>query len=83
MNIDIKDVITLSDDNKYGVVSKTITNELTYYYLVDVHNNENLKFCVEEGDELIEVEDAELIQTLLPLFVNEIKEDLNELFSQE
>ena len=71
MDIDIKDMITLSDDNEYVVVSKTDYEENTYYYLIDSNNNENIKFCVENSDNqsLKEVEDKKLIQELLPLFV--------------
>lgn len=76
MNINIKDILELSDGNEYGVVSKTSYQDKTYYYLVDVVNVENLKFCVEDSNELIEIENKRLIQILLPLFTNEIKEDL-------
>ena len=71
MDIDIKDMITLSDDNEYIVVSKTDYKECTYYYLIDSSNNENIKFCAEniENRSLEEVEDKDLIQQLLPLFL--------------
>jgi len=71
MCIDIKDTITLSDDNSYVVVSKVNYKDNTYYYLIDKNNNENLKFCVEktESKSFLEVEDANLIQQLLPLFL--------------
>jgi len=89
MNIDIKDIITLSDDNKYVVASKTSYQESIYYYLIDKDNNENLKFCVENpvNQSLIEVEDKDLIQKLLPLFLESstkaiTKEDL-ELLEQD
>ena len=89
MNIDIKDINTLSDDKEYVVASKTNYQDSTYYYLIDKDNNENLKFCVEksENQSLIEVEDKDLIQNLLPLFVESAtkaitKEDL-ELLEQD
>jgi len=76
MIINIKDVVTLNDGNEYVVVSKTIYDNKTYYYLVDINDNTNLMFCKEDSDpskkELIEVEDKELVKTLLPLFVNEL-----------
>jgi len=72
MNIGIKDIIILSDDNEYVVVSKTNYKDNTYYYFVDKNNNENIKFCVEkpENKSLLEVEDVDLIQKLLPLFLD-------------
>lgn len=85
--IDIKDVITLSDGNKYGVVSKTILDGKTYYYLVDVNHHKNLKFCYEKNSgsefKLVEVEDKALIQKLIPLLANEIKGELANLLNED
>lgn len=81
MNIDIKDIFTLSDNNEYIVISKTNYQNKTYYYLVDTNNLENLKFCVEDNDSLIEILDQELIRTLIPLLANEIKDDFKDLLS--
>ena len=74
MNIEIKDVITLSDNNEYGVVSKTIYNDKVYYYLVDINNNSNIKFLFESENKLIELEDKKIIQTIIPKLLNEIKD---------
>jgi len=83
MRIEIKDVITLSDDNSYVVVSKTNYEDNMYYYLIDKTNNENIKFCIEktENKAFLEVHDKNLIQQLLPLFLKSTsstltKEDL-------
>lgn len=79
MNIDIKDVVTLNDNIRYAVVSKVNYENNVYYYLAEIDNLSNIKFLVEnkERNSLVEVEDKELIQKLLPLFVNESKEKLN------
>ena len=71
MDIGIKDIIELSDDKSYVVISKTIYENKTYYYLIDKDNNENFKFLVEnsKNNSLIELEDKNLIQQLLPLFL--------------
>jgi len=71
MNIDIKDTITLSDDNSYVVASKTNYQNNTYYYLIDKANNENIKFYFEntKNSSLVETEDKILIQQLLPHFL--------------
>ena len=70
MNIDIMDTITLSDKNKYLVVSKVNHQDNTYYYLIDEENNKNIKFCLEEAEtkSLTEINDSSLIQILVPLF---------------
>ncbi len=78
MIINIKDVLTLDDDNEYVVVSKVNYNGLIYYYLLDKNDNSNIKFCYEDSvnEELVEIDDKVLITKLLPLF---LKESLNEI----
>ena len=76
MSIDIKDILTLDDDNKYVVVSKVYFEGKDFLYLVDINNNANLKFCYVDNDELVESNDKELITKLLPLFFDEIKDML-------
>jgi tyrosyl-tRNA synthetase len=74
MDIDIKDTISLSDKNEYVVISKTNYENNIYYYLMDIKDNANIKFCVENkntGNSIIEVTDQTLILTLLPLFLND------------
>ena len=72
MNIDIKDVIKLSDNNDYGVVSKITYHNKIYYYLVDINDNSNIKFCCENERKLIELENKKIIQTIIPKLLNEI-----------
>ncbi|MDR2531664.1 MAG: hypothetical protein LBC82_02355 [Oscillospiraceae bacterium] len=83
MNIEIKDLITLSDNLNYVVCSKSEYQGATYYYLIDVENNENIKFMQEKRADdkttMIEVEDKELLQQLLPLFFEAGKHILNEV----
>jgi len=71
MDIDIKDTITLCDDNSYVVAGKTTYQENVYYYLIDRDNNANIKFCVENkvNSSLLELEDSKVIRILLPLFL--------------
>ena len=72
MNIDIKDTVTLDDNNDYIVVCKALFEDKNYLYLIDIKNVENIKFCYEniENNSLIEVDDQELIRKLLPLFLD-------------
>ncbi len=81
MKINIKDILTLDDDNRYIVISKINYEERNYYYLMDVNVNSNIKFCYEEDDELIEIDDNKFITKLLPLFYKEVRDkvDLNKL----
>lgn len=81
MNINIKDVVTLNDDNEYVVASKTNYEGKTYYYLVDINKPENLMFCYEDTNELVESIDKELNTKLLPLFYEASKHIANEILN--
>lgn len=85
MNIDIKDRISLDDNNTYVVSGKTTYQNLIYYYLIDFNNIENVKFCYEnlENNSMIEVEDEELVARLLPLFFESIPEDVKNTIFQD
>lgn len=76
MNIDIKDVITLDDNQKYVVVSKAFYENKNYYYIIGKDNFKNIKFVYEDGDELVQLNNKELITKLLPLFYEQIKDEL-------
>lgn len=76
MNINIKDVLTLDDNNKYVVVSKVYYDGKDYLYLVDINNNTNLKFCYVDNEEIIESNDKDLNTKLVPLFFDKVKDML-------
>ena len=76
MNINIKDVLTLDDNNKYVVVSKVYYDRKDYLYLVDINNNTNLKFCYVDNEEIIESNDKDLNPKLVPLFFDKVKDML-------
>lgn len=77
--MEMRDVITLDDNNKYAIISKIDYEGKKYYYLVDINNPENLMFCYEDKGDLVKTNDAELIKKLLPLFLEASKDILNEL----
>ena len=75
--IDIKDVITLDDDKEYLVVSKSdYFNSKQYFSLVDINDNSNIKFGYLDNDEFVEINDQDLIKTLLPSFAENTKKEL-------
>lgn len=76
MIINIKDTLILDDDNEYIIISKVFYNNIYYYYLLNKKNN-NEKFCYQEKDELVELTDKNLTTTLLPLFLEETKKEVN------
>lgn len=73
--IEIKDILTLSDNNKYIVVSKVNYENKNYYYLIN-ENNSDIKFCYEDNNELVELDDKELTTKLIPLFIEVTKQVL-------
>ncbi len=77
MIAEMKDSLVLDDDNEYVVVSKINYENKFYYYLVDIKSNGNLKFCYEDGENLVELGDKELTTKLLPLFLEAAKGELN------
>jgi len=77
MIAEIKDTLVLDDDNEYVVVSKVNYENKFYYYLVDIKQNGNLKFCYEDGEDLVELSDKVLVTKLLPLFLESAKGELN------
>lgn len=79
MIINMKDTLTLDDNNEYVVVSKVNVDDKNYFYLIDKNDNSNLKFCYQDNDELVELNDKELVTRLLPLFVENAKGELEDL----
>ena len=77
MIINIKDTLTLDDNNEYVVISKIYYENKNYYYLLDKNNEENVKFCYEDNEELVEIDDKELTTKLLPLFVETAQKEVN------
>lgn len=72
MNINVMDVLTLSDKNKYIVANKAFYGDKDYLFLIDLNNKKNVKFCYQRNDEIVESTDKELNTKLLQLFYNEI-----------
>ena len=66
--MDIKDILTLSDGNQYEVVGKTAYEYKIYLYLQDINNN-NIKFCYLDNDEVVVIDDNDLIVKLLSLLL--------------
>lgn len=77
MIINIKDTLILDDNNEYVVISKVNYDGKNYYYLLDINNKENFKFCYEDNEELVEIEDKELNTKLLSLFVETAKKEID------
>jgi len=78
MKVDKNDFIFLSDNVKYLVVSRVKFNEIEYYCLVDIVDNSNIKFVTLEKDEVIEIENAEILDAIFKLMITDLKQNLDE-----
>ncbi len=83
MEIEYQDIITLSDNNKYIVISKINYNNNKYVFLVDINNNQNIKFAeIEKDNYLSELDaniDKKLIEELIPHFYKNSKNAIEEI----
>ena len=78
MSIDVKDIITLDDDNRYMVISKVKHKENMYFYLINVEDRTQYKFLYQTSEkELSEFNDPKIMEELLPLFCKEIYKHLD------
>lgn len=77
MNINVYDVLTLENQEKYLVLDKTEENNTTYYYIAkinetetDIENNYKLVIVKEEfGNNVIsEITGEDNLRVILPLF---------------
>ena len=77
--INIKDILTLDDGNKYVVASKATYNDNMYYLIIDTNNSSNIKFCYIDNDELVESANRITNTEILPLFYENVRNVLNDL----
>ena len=71
--MDIKDVLMLSDGNKYVIASKIEYEYKIYLYLVDIEDSQNTQIGYLENDEIIIVEDKNIIRKLLPFLMKDVR----------
>lgn len=67
--IEIGEILTLEDDQKYIAVATTLLDDVNYVYLMHEKDYSKFMFCAfDQVDGLYEVEDDELLQQLLEIF---------------
>ena len=80
----ISDIITLSDHNKYVVASIVNHDNKTYLCLVDINNNQNIKYCYIDKDEVVLIKKESLNPVLLLKLTKEImKFDFEKLIKKD
>lgn len=67
-----KFILTLEDNNKYLVISKTIYNGITYCYIGKLDDNTQYHFAQIINDNIELITDQNLINELTPLLVDNI-----------
>ena len=68
MKVEVDNVITLDNDADYLVVNKLNYENNTYFEICNLNDNKDLKIVKQEGNELVEFFDLELLDKLLYLF---------------
>lgn len=75
-------LVTLSDKNKYIVVSKAEYKDKVYVCLVDIINNQHIKHCSVDDNEVVEEPKENLNEILLlKLAKSSIKIDFQSLMN--
>ncbi|MGM9877772.1 MAG: hypothetical protein ACI33S_03890 [Bacilli bacterium] len=77
-SIDILDVVVLDEDKHYVVASKVVRKNKNYYQLANVNDAHDTMICYQDKDELVEIHDKELIALLVPLFLKNLSDKLQE-----
>lgn len=68
------EILKLSDNKEYVVVSSLNIDNETYVYLVEGDNNFNFMFCKYENNKLKKVTDSDMVETLLMLFKKKVSD---------
>ena len=80
--LDVKDIVTLDDGKNYAVVSKVVVDGVIYYYIMDIDDNNNFKYCSEKKTKdklkLVLVTDKQLTKKLIRLFAINLRRELKE-----
>lgn len=78
MNIKVKDTLLLSDNNEYVVISK-LNYDNKIYLLLTNKNMQDIKFCYQDNDEVVIVDDSDVIKNLMALFLKDLAAQANNL----
>ncbi len=78
MNINVKDTLLLSDNNEYVVISKLNYDNKIYLLLIS-KNMQDIKFCYQDNDEVVIVDDSDVIKNLMALFLKDLAAQANNL----
>ncbi len=75
----ITDILTLSDGNEYMIASKVDYDYKIYMCLVDINNNQNVKFGYLDNNEIVIVKKENLSEVLVLKLLQQISKVINNI----
>ncbi len=73
------ELLQLTNDKEYVVVSSIIYQGANYVYLLDTDTYKDFKLCKYEEEQLKVVKDEELLATLITKFNTDLKDNLAQI----
>lgn len=75
------EMLVLSNNKEYAVVSSIMVQDINYVYLVDTEKYNDYKICKFENDSLEEIVDTDLLRFLISKFNKDLKENLSKIIN--
>lgn len=73
MKVEVNNIVTLDNDADYLVTNKLDYENNTYFAICNLNDDKDLKIVRQEGNELVEFFDFELLTKLVCLFDSQNK----------
>lgn len=79
MKVEVNNIVTLDNDADYLVTNKLDYENNTYFAMCNLNDDKDLKIVRQEGNELVEFFDFELLTKLVCLFdsQNKLNSEIN------
>lgn len=74
--LNLRDIIKINNDD-FIVISKVTLDNKDYFYLANTNKNNEFKYCTVNDDYLVEINDSNLLQKLIPMFTDQAMMELN------
>lgn len=80
MKVEVNNIVTLDNDADYLVTNKLDYENNTYFAICNLNDDKDLKIVRQEGNELVEFFDFELLTKLVCLFdsQNKMNSEINQ-----
>lgn len=80
MKVEVNNIVTLDNDADYLVTNKLDYENNTYFAMCNLNDDKDLKIVRQEGNELVEFFDFELLTKLVCLFdsQNKMNSEINQ-----